>query len=122
MTFSDAEYRTKTNEARMQLALLPEHDKVCSFDEVAGIVESLPAALASATPDQVKQLLSMLVAEVTTRDRAVAGDKAQARGAAVLADNGGGFGLGAPGRIRTADASLRTAALYPLSYGGAGQS
>ena len=25
---------------------------------------------------------------------------------------------GAPGRIRTADASLRTAALYPLSYGG----
>ena len=27
---------------------------------------------------------------------------------------------GAPGRIRTADASLRTAALYPLSYGGAG--
>ena len=26
---------------------------------------------------------------------------------------------GAPGRIRTADASLRTAALYPLSYGGA---
>jgi SAM-dependent methyltransferase len=28
-------------------------------------------------------------------------------------------GDGAPGRIRTADASLRTAALYPLSYGGA---
>ena len=25
---------------------------------------------------------------------------------------------GAPGRIRTADAGLRTAALYPLSYGG----
>ena len=29
---------------------------------------------------------------------------------------------GAPGRIRTADASLRTAALYPLSYGGPGSS
>src|SRR5690242_18782194 len=28
-------------------------------------------------------------------------------------------GCGAPGRIRTADAGLRTAALYPLSYGGA---
>ena len=27
-------------------------------------------------------------------------------------------GRSAPGRIRTADASLRTAALYPLSYGG----
>jgi hypothetical protein len=30
-----------------------------------------------------------------------------------------GVRCGAPGRIRTADASLRTAALYPLSYGGA---
>src|SRR5439155_11150221 len=31
-----------------------------------------------------------------------------------------GFGRrGAPGRTRTADASLRTAALCPLSYGGA---
>jgi Glutaredoxin-like domain (DUF836) len=29
--------------------------------------------------------------------------------------------IGAPGRNRTADASLRTAALYPLSYGGAGR-
>src|SRR6476646_8947993 len=29
-------------------------------------------------------------------------------------------GYGAPGWIRTADAGLRTAALYPLSYGGAG--
>ena len=28
---------------------------------------------------------------------------------------------GAPGRNRTADASLRTAALYPLSYGGVGR-
>ena len=28
-------------------------------------------------------------------------------------------GTGAPGRIRTADAGLRTASLYPLSYGGA---
>jgi hypothetical protein len=27
-------------------------------------------------------------------------------------------GCGAPGRIRTSDARLRTAALYPLSYGG----
>src|SRR3954452_9236667 len=34
------------------------------------------------------------------------------RGSAMFAD-------GAPGRIRTADAGLRTAALYPLSYGGA---
>src|SRR5262245_8891333 len=28
-------------------------------------------------------------------------------------------GDGAPGRTRTADAGLRTASLYPLSYGGA---
>ena len=30
-----------------------------------------------------------------------------------------GCGSGAPGRIRTADAQLRTLPLYPLSYGGA---
>lgn len=37
-----------------------------SFDEVARLVESLPAARDSATPDQLKQILAMVVAEVTT--------------------------------------------------------
>ena len=36
-----------------------------------------------------------------------------------LVEQHGGKVACAPGRIRTADAGLRTAALYPLSYGGA---
>lgn len=42
-----------------------------SFDEVAELVASLPAALDAATPDQVKQLLAMVVEKVTTKDRVV---------------------------------------------------
>ena len=40
-------------------------------------------------------------------------------GTAAEAAERSGMACGAPGRIRTADAGLRTAALYPLSYGGA---
>ncbi len=68
----ETQYRAKAGETRMQLALLPQNDKVCSFDEVAEIVESLPAALDRATPDQAKQLLAMVVQEVTTEGRTVA--------------------------------------------------
>ncbi len=67
----DAEYLAKANAARAELALLPDHDKIRSFDEVAGLVASLPAALHAATPDQVKQLIAMVVDEVTTKDRVV---------------------------------------------------
>src|SRR3954449_9289971 len=42
-------------------------------------------------------------------------------GRTVVLRDRGEFASGAPGRIRTADASLRTAALYPLSYGGQGE-
>ena len=45
----ETEYRAKMDETRMQLTLLPQSDKVRSFDEVAAIVGSLPAALDSAT-------------------------------------------------------------------------
>jgi hypothetical protein len=38
---------------------------------VAGLVASLPAALDAATPDQVKQLIAMVVEDVTTKDRVV---------------------------------------------------
>src|SRR4029450_7380774 len=40
---------------------------------VAQVVASLPAARDAATPDQVKQLITMVVEEVTTKDRVVDG-------------------------------------------------
>lgn len=61
------EYLAKVNAARAELALLPDHDKTRSFDEVAWLVQSLPAALDPATPDQVKQLLAMLVGRLPAR-------------------------------------------------------
>lgn len=62
----EAEYLAKVNAARAELALLPDHDKMRSFDEVAQLVASLPASLDAATPDQAKQLIAMVVEEVTT--------------------------------------------------------
>jgi hypothetical protein len=45
---------------------------VVTFDVVASVVESLPAALDRATPGQVKRLVAMFGEEVTTVDRRVA--------------------------------------------------
>ena len=66
-----AEYRRKADEARTDLASLPEPDKVISFDEVAARVASMAAALASAGPEQAKSLIALLVESVETSDRKV---------------------------------------------------
>ena len=57
---SEAEYRAKMEETRAHLALLPETDKVVTFDQVAGVVASLDAAIDSASPEQLKELVKML--------------------------------------------------------------
>ena len=68
-----AEYRRKAEQARADLASLPEPDKVISFDDVAARVASMPTALASATPEQAKALIALLVESVETSDRKVSG-------------------------------------------------
>jgi hypothetical protein len=67
----EAEYRRKVEEAKTDLAALPESDKVAGFDEVARLVSSLPAALSKSTPEQVKGLVRLVVESVETRDRHV---------------------------------------------------
>jgi len=67
----EAEYRRKVEEAKTDLAALPESDKVAGFDDVARMVSSLPAALAIATPGQVKDLVRLVVESVETRDHQV---------------------------------------------------
>jgi hypothetical protein len=42
---SETEYRAKMQETRTELGLLPEADKVMAFDQVAGLVASLDAAM-----------------------------------------------------------------------------
>ena len=44
-------------ETRDQLALLPEPEKVNTFDAVVGVVASLSQAMAAATQDQLKELM-----------------------------------------------------------------
>ncbi len=68
----EGEYRAKLEETRAHLVLLPEADKLVSFDRVAGIVSSLAAAIDAASPAQLKDLVRMLVHRVTTARRAVA--------------------------------------------------
>jgi hypothetical protein len=60
----DAEYRAKMTETRDQLALLPEPEKVITFDAVAGVVASLSQALAAATSEQLKSFIGMLLTRV----------------------------------------------------------
>ncbi len=67
----EPEYRSKMAETRAQLALLPEADKVVAFDDAARLVASLDAAIAAASPDQLKALIRMLVVRVSVVDRAV---------------------------------------------------
>jgi hypothetical protein len=60
------EFRVKTNETKAELALLPEPDKITTFDQVAALVSSLGRALDAASPEQVRELIRMLVERVTT--------------------------------------------------------
>ncbi len=59
-----AEYRAKMQETRAELALLPEPDKVITFDAVAAIVESLRAAIDTASPEHLRELIGMLVERI----------------------------------------------------------
>ncbi len=69
---AETEYRAKMADTRAQLVLLPESDKVVAFDDAARIVSSLDAAIGEATLDQLKELIRLVVARVTTADRAIA--------------------------------------------------
>ena len=59
-----ADYRAKMQETRAELALLPEPEKIITFDAVARIVESLRLAISTAAPDQLKELIGLLVERV----------------------------------------------------------
>lgn len=60
----DTEYRAKMQETRAELALLPEPEKVVTFDAVAGVVASLREAIGVAAPEQLKELIGMLIERV----------------------------------------------------------
>ena len=57
-------YRAKMQETQAELALLPEPDKIVTFDAVAAVVESLRAAIDIASPEQLRELIGMLVERI----------------------------------------------------------
>ncbi|MBI2776693.1 MAG: recombinase family protein [Chloroflexi bacterium] len=59
-----SEYRAKMQETQAELALLPEPDKIVTFDAVAVFVESLRAAIDSASLVQLRELIGMLVERI----------------------------------------------------------
>jgi hypothetical protein len=63
----ESAYRAKMTETRAELAALPEPDKVVTFDGVARIVSSLVVAIDAATPEQLRELVRLVVDRVTTR-------------------------------------------------------
>lgn len=68
---SDVEYRTKREEVERQLILLPDHEKLVSFDRHREILVSMAENVERATPDQLRELLELLVERVDIRQRQV---------------------------------------------------
>ena len=51
-------------ETQAELALQPEPDRIVTFDAVASVVEALRAAIDTAGPEQLRELIGMLVERI----------------------------------------------------------
>ena len=60
--------RAKMQETRAELAQLPEPEKVVTFDAVERVVSSLRVAIDAATPEQLRDLMRMVIARVTVTE------------------------------------------------------
>ena len=103
----------------------PPHSRVgppgVVFDRPWAVVRGFTETLDAGDDEDHCRFVASLVERIETDDRRVVRviGTAPARPFLHGPSSRRAVGSGAPGRIRTADASLRTAALYPLSYGGA---
>ena len=60
----DAAYLAKMQETRTDLALLPEPEKIITFDGVAAIAKSMASAIDAASPEKLKELVGLLVDKI----------------------------------------------------------
>ncbi len=51
-------------ETQAEIALLPEPNKVVTFETVAAVVASLRAAIDAASPEQLRELIGMLIERI----------------------------------------------------------
>ena len=71
---SPTDYRSKdAGNQSGTCTLLPDPDKLLTFDQVADVVASLGQAIDATTSKQLKELLRLLVLRVITANREVAG-------------------------------------------------
>jgi len=66
---TEADYRRQRAEVERALALLPDDDKLVLFDRHRGLMVSMAENVAAATPEQLRELILMLVEQAETRDR-----------------------------------------------------
>jgi hypothetical protein len=59
-----AAYHVKMRDTRAELALLPEPEKMITFDGVATIAMSMASALDAALPEKLKELVGLLVEKI----------------------------------------------------------
>ncbi len=92
--------------------------QLVAFDRNRTIMVTMAENVEKATRPQLQELVQLLVERVQAKERTVDPESIEWTPPA-RPFFGEVRGYGAPGRIRTADAQLRTLPLYPLSYGGA---
>jgi hypothetical protein len=66
---SEAEYRRQKAEAERDLAMLPDDDKLVLFDRQRGLMVSMAENVSAATPEQLRELILMLVERAETLGR-----------------------------------------------------
>ena len=66
---TEAVYRRQRAEVERDLALLPDDDKLVLFDRHRGLMVSMAENVAAATPEQLRELILMLVERAETWDR-----------------------------------------------------
>jgi hypothetical protein len=66
---TEAEYRRQKAEVERDLAMLPDDDKLVLFDRHRRLMVSMAENVAAATPEQLRELILMLVERAETKDR-----------------------------------------------------
>ena len=66
---TEAEYRRQKTEVERDLTMLPDDDKLVLFDRHRRLMVSMAENVAAATPEQLRELILMLVERAETRDR-----------------------------------------------------
>jgi hypothetical protein len=66
---TDAQYQDQRDDARAELALLPDLDLIRAFDSFRVRILALPDAIAAASPARIEEMCRMVVKKVVVANR-----------------------------------------------------